>query len=131
MLRYLAVDRVIMNDDGPVHLYCVPFLPGPIVNHNYLWYEFAQRLHGATQALRTAMRAQWRGDMFNRAYLFNPGLQHEFGADLFWAEYAFAPLAEQRLLTATQVDGLRATTTSARAASPGRAGSRCCCRTAT
>ncbi|MET0340283.1 MAG: CotH kinase family protein [Polyangiales bacterium] len=36
MLRYLAVDRVIMNDDGPFHLYCF----GPVFyNHNFYWYE--------------------------------------------------------------------------------------------
>jgi spore coat protein CotH len=40
---YVAVDRVIMNDDGAFHFYCVeggkgnnPTLPG---NHNYFWYE--------------------------------------------------------------------------------------------
>ena len=40
---YIAVDRVIMNDDGAFHFYCLPggkgnnpVLPG---NHNYYWYE--------------------------------------------------------------------------------------------
>lgn len=32
MMRYLAVDRVIMNDDGAMHWYCWS-------NHNYFWYE--------------------------------------------------------------------------------------------
>lgn len=41
--RYMAVDRVIMNDDGAFHFYCImgatgnnPTIPG---NHNYYWYE--------------------------------------------------------------------------------------------
>ncbi len=47
---YMAVDRVIMNDDGAFHFYCIeqgagnnPTLPG---NHNYYWYEaeHAERL---------------------------------------------------------------------------------------
>lgn len=41
-LRYIAVDRVIMNDDGVFHWYC--YIPegnnrGPYGNHNYYWYE--------------------------------------------------------------------------------------------
>jgi len=32
MLRYIAVDRVIVNDDGPMHLYCG-------YSHNFYWYE--------------------------------------------------------------------------------------------
>jgi len=43
MARYLAVDRVIMNDDGIFHFWCSeggagnnPTVPG---NHNYYWYE--------------------------------------------------------------------------------------------
>jgi len=41
-LRYIAVDRVIMNDDGVFHWYC--FVPqgnnrGLVGNHNYYWYE--------------------------------------------------------------------------------------------
>jgi hypothetical protein len=39
----MAADRVIMNDDGAFHFYCIeaatgnnPTLPG---NHNYYWYE--------------------------------------------------------------------------------------------
>jgi hypothetical protein len=41
-LRYLAVDRVLMNDDGALHFYCgIPegHNPGPFSNHNYFWYE--------------------------------------------------------------------------------------------
>jgi spore coat protein H len=41
-LRYLAVDRVMANDDGALHFYC--FVPegnnhGLYNNHNYYWYE--------------------------------------------------------------------------------------------
>jgi hypothetical protein len=32
MLRYIAVDRIIVHDDGPLHFYCG-------FNHNYYWYE--------------------------------------------------------------------------------------------
>ena len=46
MLRYLAVDRVTINDDGVVRFLCVAGLtgnnPGPIGNHNYYWYEEVQ-----------------------------------------------------------------------------------------
>jgi len=46
MLRYLAVDRVTMNDDGVVRFLCVMGLtgnnPGPFGNHNYYWYEETQ-----------------------------------------------------------------------------------------
>lgn len=41
-LSYLAVDRVLMNDDGVMHWYCGGALganPGPVANHNYYWYE--------------------------------------------------------------------------------------------
>jgi len=40
---FMAVDRVLMNDDGAFHFYCFagaignnPKAPG---NHNYYWYE--------------------------------------------------------------------------------------------
>lgn len=41
-LRYLAVDRAILNDDGALHWYC--YVPqganmGLFNNHNYYWYE--------------------------------------------------------------------------------------------
>jgi spore coat protein CotH len=43
MLRYMAVDRVIINDDGVFHFWCEPIAqgnnPGPVGNHNYYWYE--------------------------------------------------------------------------------------------
>jgi hypothetical protein len=42
MLRYIAVDRLTLNDDGVFHWYCVGpqgSNPGPIANHNYYWYE--------------------------------------------------------------------------------------------
>lgn len=44
-LRYLAVDRLTVNDDGALHWYC--FVPegnnvGPFNNHNYYWYEAAE-----------------------------------------------------------------------------------------
>lgn len=42
-VSYMAVDRLILNDDGAFHFYCIeggmgnnPGLPG---NHNYYWYE--------------------------------------------------------------------------------------------
>lgn len=42
-VSYVAVDRLILNDDGAFHFYCIeggmgnnPTLPG---NHNYYWYE--------------------------------------------------------------------------------------------
>lgn len=41
MMSYLAVDRLILNDDGAMHFYCIPegHNPGPYGNHNYFWYE--------------------------------------------------------------------------------------------
>jgi spore coat protein H len=43
MLRYIAVDRVIINDDGIFHFWCLPAgqgnNPGDFGNHNYYWYE--------------------------------------------------------------------------------------------
>ena len=42
-VRYMAVDRVIMNDDGAFHFYCLGGglgnNPAPPGNHNYYWYE--------------------------------------------------------------------------------------------
>ncbi|HEX4355656.1 MAG TPA: CotH kinase family protein, partial [Polyangiales bacterium] len=45
-LRYLAVDRVIINDDGIFHFWCDPTAEGNNTgglsgNHNYYWYETA------------------------------------------------------------------------------------------
>jgi spore coat protein H len=41
--RFLAVDRVIANDDGSAHWWCITAgqgnNPGGIGNHNYYWYE--------------------------------------------------------------------------------------------
>jgi spore coat protein H len=43
MLRYIAVDRVIINDDGIFHFWCQTNAqgnnPGAFGNHNYYWYE--------------------------------------------------------------------------------------------
>ncbi len=39
LLRYLAVDRVTINDDGFLHFYCDTTAGGPGSNHNYYWYE--------------------------------------------------------------------------------------------
>jgi spore coat protein CotH len=43
LLRYLAADRVTINDDGAMHWWCTPLgqgnNPGGIGNHNYYWYE--------------------------------------------------------------------------------------------
>jgi len=46
--RLLAVDRVIMNDDGFLHFWCNDGStqgnnPGSFGNHNYYWYEELQR----------------------------------------------------------------------------------------
>ena len=46
MMRYLAVDRVIINDDGVLHFWCNEITgqgnnPGEFGNHNYYWYEEA------------------------------------------------------------------------------------------
>jgi hypothetical protein len=42
-LRYLAVDRVIINDDGAMHFWCSDVASGnsptDIGNHNYYWYQ--------------------------------------------------------------------------------------------
>jgi CotH kinase protein len=38
LARYLAVDRVIVNDDGALHFYC-DAATGRSWNHNYYWYE--------------------------------------------------------------------------------------------
>jgi spore coat protein CotH len=45
-LRYLAVDRLIINDDGALHFWCNDKSgqggnPGEFGNHNYFWYEEA------------------------------------------------------------------------------------------
>lgn len=42
MLRFIAVDRVTINDDGPFHFRCFPGGGGSAsmgMNHNYYWYE--------------------------------------------------------------------------------------------
>ncbi|HKU44121.1 MAG TPA: CotH kinase family protein, partial [Polyangiales bacterium] len=40
MLRYFAVDRVIINDDGVLHFYCDAASPNyPGTSHNFYWYE--------------------------------------------------------------------------------------------
>jgi spore coat protein CotH len=45
MLRYLAADRVTINDDGFLHWWCIEQgqgnNPGGTGNHNYYWYEAA------------------------------------------------------------------------------------------
>lgn len=42
-LRYIAADRVMINDDGAFHFYCFApgqgNNPGESGNHNYYWYE--------------------------------------------------------------------------------------------
>ena len=42
-MSYVAVDRVITNDDGLFHWWCAAISqgnnPGPFGNHNYYWYE--------------------------------------------------------------------------------------------
>jgi hypothetical protein len=46
MMRYTAVDRVIINDDGAYHWWCEWGAQGnntgPFGNHNYFWYEARQ-----------------------------------------------------------------------------------------
>lgn len=42
MLRFIAVDRVTINDDGPFNFRCFPGGdggPSMSINHNYYWYE--------------------------------------------------------------------------------------------
>jgi hypothetical protein len=43
LLRYIAVDRVTVNDDGMFHFWCAKAAqgnnPGLYGNHNYYWYE--------------------------------------------------------------------------------------------
>jgi spore coat protein CotH len=43
MLRYIAVDRLTVNDDGIFHFWCDKIAqgnnPGDYGNHNYYWYE--------------------------------------------------------------------------------------------
>ncbi len=40
LVRFFAVDRVIMNDDGPMHFYCDQYSPDyPGTSHNFYWYE--------------------------------------------------------------------------------------------
>jgi hypothetical protein len=44
MMRYLAVDRLIINDDGVLHFWCNEITgqganPGEFGNHNYYWYQ--------------------------------------------------------------------------------------------
>ncbi len=45
-MRYIAVDRTIVNDDGIFHWYCNQRgqgrNPGGLGNHNYYWYEAAE-----------------------------------------------------------------------------------------
>ena len=45
ILRYIAVDRVIVNDDGAFHWWCAKGgqgnNPNGVGNHNYYWYEAA------------------------------------------------------------------------------------------
>ena len=51
VMNYLAVDRMVMHDDGPLHWYCIPTATAPVsrhmekegefpygVNHNYYFY---------------------------------------------------------------------------------------------
>jgi spore coat protein H len=46
MITLIAVDRVIVNDDGAFHWWCAAGgqgnNPGPNGNHNYYWYQAAQ-----------------------------------------------------------------------------------------
>ena len=42
LVRYLAVDRVTINDDGVVRFSCDETAPKGADNHNYYWYEEAQ-----------------------------------------------------------------------------------------
>ena len=39
VMAFLAVDRAIGNDDGPLHWYCGAFSLERCENHNYYWYE--------------------------------------------------------------------------------------------
>jgi spore coat protein H len=47
LMKYIAVDRVIINDDGVFHWWCVSQgagnNPGGVGNHNYYWYQESAR----------------------------------------------------------------------------------------
>ena len=49
IMRWLAADRVMMNDDGPLHFWCgrggQGNNPGGFGNHNYYWYQRAADEH--------------------------------------------------------------------------------------
>ncbi len=49
LMKYVAIDRVIINDDGIFHWWCTADgagnNPGGLGNHNYYWYQEAQREH--------------------------------------------------------------------------------------
>ncbi|HET8937675.1 MAG TPA: CotH kinase family protein [Polyangiales bacterium] len=75
MLNYIAVDRMILNDDGAFRFYCNTFFGmdfGGSRNHNFYWYEspIGTRLWlmpwdldlSFAGALRTRVDRDWRDD---------------------------------------------------------------------
>lgn len=48
-VRYIALDRLIVNDDGIFHFWCDPTAqgnnPGSFGNHNYYWYQASKDAH--------------------------------------------------------------------------------------
>jgi spore coat protein CotH len=48
-VRYIALDRLIVNDDGIFHFWCDPTAqgnnPGSFGNHNYYWYQASKEAH--------------------------------------------------------------------------------------
>jgi hypothetical protein len=48
-VRYIALDRLIVNDDGIFHFWCDPTAqgnnPGGFGNHNYYWYQASKDAH--------------------------------------------------------------------------------------
>jgi hypothetical protein len=47
LMKYVAIDRVIINDDGIFHWWCITAgagnNPGGVGNHNYYWYQESAR----------------------------------------------------------------------------------------
>jgi hypothetical protein len=69
---------------------------------------FQSKVDGAYTMLRTALKAQWRTNKFNRAYMVDPQNRLvELGHDIFLAESnTFALLPEDKLLDAAQIDAM-------------------------
>lgn len=68
---------------------------------------FAASVRQAADDLTTAMTAQWRGEFFNRAYVYTgPGSPVEVGTDNVWLASNGPALLAEGLMTSTQVEQL-------------------------